>query len=158
MVKWEALAVPKEFGGLGFIDTRAMNTSLLAKWIFKLESGEKSLALEVLRKKYLNDKSSARVSKRVALNFGRGLAKPENGMKGGLNGYLAMVGRLGFGMMFGWEIVHSRLCSQDCLESAGIWIGQWLMLKRWTGSLILGGGLEMRLWLSGMISKKLLMI
>jgi len=51
MVKWEALAVPKDFGGLGFVDTRAMNTSLLAKWIFKLDKGEKSLALEVLRKK-----------------------------------------------------------------------------------------------------------
>ena len=26
MVKWEALAAPKDFGGLGFVDTRAMNT------------------------------------------------------------------------------------------------------------------------------------
>lgn len=57
MIKWEALGAPKEFGGLGFVDTRTMNTALLAKWLFKLDRGENSLALEVLRKKYLNDRS-----------------------------------------------------------------------------------------------------
>jgi hypothetical protein len=50
MVKWEAMASPKKFGGLGFIDTRVMNTVLLAKWIFKLDRGDKNMALEVLRK------------------------------------------------------------------------------------------------------------
>jgi len=34
MIKWEALDKPKDFGGLGFIDTRAMNTFLLCKWIY----------------------------------------------------------------------------------------------------------------------------
>lgn len=29
MIKWDALDKPKEFGGLGFIDTRAMNTGTL---------------------------------------------------------------------------------------------------------------------------------
>jgi len=33
MIRWEALSTPKEFGGLGFLDTRAMNTALLAKWL-----------------------------------------------------------------------------------------------------------------------------
>jgi len=28
---------PKEVGGLGFMDVRAMNISLLAKWIDRLE-------------------------------------------------------------------------------------------------------------------------
>jgi hypothetical protein len=37
MVKWADLAKPKDFGGLGFIDTRLMNTYLLSKWIIKLE-------------------------------------------------------------------------------------------------------------------------
>jgi len=75
MVKWEALAVPKEFDGLGFIGTRAMNTSLLAKWIFKLDSGEKSLALEVLRKKYLNDKSFCQSKQKGCSQFWQGLGK-----------------------------------------------------------------------------------
>jgi hypothetical protein len=53
MIKWEALDKPKDFGGLGFIDTRAMNTALLCKWIFRLESGEDSLCMNLLRRKYL---------------------------------------------------------------------------------------------------------
>lgn len=28
MIKWEALNRPKEFGGLGFMDVRVMNTCL----------------------------------------------------------------------------------------------------------------------------------
>ena len=53
--KWEALNRPKEFGGLGFLDVRAMNTCLLAKWIDRLERGAISLCYELLRKKYLGD-------------------------------------------------------------------------------------------------------
>lgn len=52
MVKWEALAAPKNHGGLGFIDTKAMNIALLAKWIYKVDRGDNNLAVEVLRKKY----------------------------------------------------------------------------------------------------------
>lgn len=37
MIKWEALNKSKEFGGLGFLDVRAMNISLLAKWMDILE-------------------------------------------------------------------------------------------------------------------------
>jgi hypothetical protein len=37
MVKWEVIAKPIEFGGLGFTDTRLMNQCLLSRWIVKLE-------------------------------------------------------------------------------------------------------------------------
>lgn len=53
MIKWEALNRPKEFGGLGFIDVRAMNVCLLVKWIDKLEKGDDGLRCSLLRKKYL---------------------------------------------------------------------------------------------------------
>jgi len=53
MVKWEALVTPKDFSGLGFADTRAMNTVLLAKCCYKLDRGEDNIALQVLRNKYL---------------------------------------------------------------------------------------------------------
>ncbi|XP_066160954.1 uncharacterized protein [Oryza sativa Japonica Group] len=43
MVRWEDMAFPKDFGGLGFSETRRMNIALLAKWIIKIESDEKSL-------------------------------------------------------------------------------------------------------------------
>jgi len=48
MVKWGALAKPKEFGGLGLIDTRAMNAALLCKWIFSLDSGDDSMWMRLL--------------------------------------------------------------------------------------------------------------
>lgn len=53
MVKWEDMAFPKDFGGLGFTETRRMNAALLAKWIIKLESNDQSLCLQVLRGKYM---------------------------------------------------------------------------------------------------------
>jgi hypothetical protein len=46
MVKSGALAKPKEFGGLGFIDTRAMNAAVLCKWIFRLDSADDSMCIE----------------------------------------------------------------------------------------------------------------
>ncbi|BAH92500.1 Os04g0177400, partial [Oryza sativa Japonica Group] len=55
MVKWEDMAFPKDFGGLGFTETRAMNIALLAKWIFKLESPDQSLCTSLLRNKYLQE-------------------------------------------------------------------------------------------------------
>lgn len=56
MIKWEALDKPKDFGGLGFMDTRAMNVSFLYKWIFRLDSGEDSMCMRILRKKYTTTK------------------------------------------------------------------------------------------------------
>ena len=51
MVKWEALNRPKDFGGLGFTDVRAMNTCLVAKWLARLETNDSSMCCELLRKK-----------------------------------------------------------------------------------------------------------
>uniref|UniRef100_A0A0A9D099 Reverse transcriptase zinc-binding domain-containing protein n=1 Tax=Arundo donax TaxID=35708 RepID=A0A0A9D099_ARUDO len=56
MVKWDHLAKPKEFGGLGFTDTRVMNVCLLSKWIVKLERGDND-PCTFLRNKYLSDRS-----------------------------------------------------------------------------------------------------
>jgi hypothetical protein len=50
VIKWDALDKPKECGSLGFLETRAMNTALLGKWIHGLESGDQSLCIELLRK------------------------------------------------------------------------------------------------------------
>ncbi|BAH91253.1 Os01g0698900 [Oryza sativa Japonica Group] len=47
------MAFPKDFSGLGFTETRKMNIALLAKWIIKIESDDKSLCIELLRRKYL---------------------------------------------------------------------------------------------------------
>lgn len=75
MIKWEALAAPKDYGGSGFIGTKAMNISLLTKWIHKFERGDDSLALEVLRMKYLKGKSFYQSRNRGSLQFWQGLEK-----------------------------------------------------------------------------------
>lgn len=73
MIKWNALAPPKEFGGLGFVDTRAMNIVLLARWIYKLDKGNESMALNVLRKKYLQGKSFCQSKQKGGSQFWQGL-------------------------------------------------------------------------------------
>jgi hypothetical protein len=56
MVKWEDLTRPKEFGGLGFTNTRLMNQCLLSRWIVKLERGDTDIYSSLLRRKYLKDR------------------------------------------------------------------------------------------------------
>jgi hypothetical protein len=75
MVKWEALATPKDFGGLGFVDTREMNTVLLAKWCYRLDRGDSCMALEVLRNKYLRGKNVCQTKIRGGSQFWQGLMK-----------------------------------------------------------------------------------
>ena len=73
MIKWEALNRPKEVGGLGFMDVRAMNISLLAKWIDRLERGDNNLCCSLLRKKYLGHKSIFQIRGRHGSQFWRSL-------------------------------------------------------------------------------------
>ncbi|KAL6640643.1 hypothetical protein ACP70R_021766 [Stipagrostis hirtigluma subsp. patula] len=53
MTKWEIMCRPKEYGGLGFLDTRVMNICLLVKWIVRLDGGDESLCCRFLRNKYM---------------------------------------------------------------------------------------------------------
>jgi hypothetical protein len=73
MIKWEALNRPKEVGGLGFMDVRAMNISLLAKWIDRLERGDNNFCCFLLRKKYLGQKSIFQIRGRQGSQFWRSL-------------------------------------------------------------------------------------
>jgi hypothetical protein len=50
---WNIVILPKDQGGLGVIDLRCMNFSLLAKWIWRLESTE-GLWQQIIRRKYQN--------------------------------------------------------------------------------------------------------
>ena len=75
MVKWEVMQRPKDYGGLGFIDVRIMNTCLLAKWIDRLERGDNTICGELLRKKYLGEKSIYQVHRRGGSQFWRGLVE-----------------------------------------------------------------------------------
>jgi hypothetical protein len=57
MAKWGVMTSPKKAGGAGFTDTRVMNTCLLAKWLIKLERGDNTVCCNLLRQKYLGEKS-----------------------------------------------------------------------------------------------------
>ena len=83
MVKWEALSRPKESGGLGFMDVRAMNVCLLSKWIDKLERGDESMCCELLRKKYLGQKSIFQIKTQSGSQFWRGLLEARDWFKMG---------------------------------------------------------------------------
>jgi hypothetical protein len=56
MVKWEVLCKPKEFGGMGFSDTRIRNICLLSRWVFRLENDSQDLSCQILSKKYMGDR------------------------------------------------------------------------------------------------------
>lgn len=73
MVKCQTLACPKEFGGLGFTQTRVRNACLLIKWIYRLESGETSLCCDFLRAKYLKEGSFFESKVAGTSQFWRGL-------------------------------------------------------------------------------------
>jgi hypothetical protein len=91
MVKWADLAMPREFGGLGFTDTRLMNKCLLSRWIIKLERGDSDLCSKMLRKKYLNQKSFLESMIERAHSFGRGYMKQNIFVRMGLNMWWVMV-------------------------------------------------------------------
>uniref|UniRef100_J3MPR6 Reverse transcriptase zinc-binding domain-containing protein n=1 Tax=Oryza brachyantha TaxID=4533 RepID=J3MPR6_ORYBR len=75
MVKWSNIAFPKDFGGLGFTDTGAMNIALLGKWIFKLESDTKSLCMTVLKNKYMRSTGFFQYNSSSSSMFWQGLQK-----------------------------------------------------------------------------------
>jgi hypothetical protein len=56
LVKWEKICKSKKKGGLGIKNLRKMNISLLCKWWWRLEK-EEGLWQEIIRYKYLKDKS-----------------------------------------------------------------------------------------------------
>jgi hypothetical protein len=67
------MASPKNAGGAGFTDTRVKNTCLLAKWLIKLERGDNTLCCNLLRKKYLGEKSIYSYKKKSGSQFWKGV-------------------------------------------------------------------------------------
>jgi hypothetical protein len=64
LAKWSILCKPKSLGGLGIVDLDTHNKCLLSKWLFKL-CNEKGMWQELLRKKYLHNKTLTQVERRV---------------------------------------------------------------------------------------------
>ena len=53
MVKWSEVCKPKDQGGLGVISSKRMNIALLSKWLWRIETGDGGLWLQIIRAKYL---------------------------------------------------------------------------------------------------------
>jgi len=62
---WEALARPKDCGGLGFMDVKVMNICLLCKWLERLERCDSSIYVQLLRRKYLGEQSIFQQKKKL---------------------------------------------------------------------------------------------
>jgi hypothetical protein len=73
MAKWRVMASPKEAEGASFTDTRVMNICRLTKWLVKLERGDDTLCCNLLRQKYLGEKSIYSYKKKSGSQFWRGL-------------------------------------------------------------------------------------
>ena len=73
LAKWEILCQPKLQGGLGIHNLELQNKCLLSKWLFKLLN-EDGLWQELLRNKYLKDKTLGGCTKRPTYShFWKGL-------------------------------------------------------------------------------------
>ena len=104
MVKWEALIRPKEFGGAGFMDIRAMNICFLVKWIERVEKNENSICVQLLCKKYLGDKSIFQLTRNVGSQFWKGLLSVRQWCQRGRRVQVRGANKLDFGQICGSEI------------------------------------------------------
>lgn len=57
MAKWEMVTRPKDQGGLGIINTKTMNESLIVKWIWKILLEPNALWFRLLKAKYMRNRS-----------------------------------------------------------------------------------------------------
>jgi hypothetical protein len=74
MMKWEHVCRPKDFEGLGIINTRYMNVALLLKWIWKLFNGPQDIPwVQLINKKYLKHGESILMNNSKGSQFWNGL-------------------------------------------------------------------------------------
>lgn len=83
MMKWENLCIPKEFGGLGIMDTRMMNESSIVKWGWRmLEAKTDDICFNLLKRKYLG-RSSLQINKWDGSQFWKGVHRTKENLKWG---------------------------------------------------------------------------
>ena len=84
MVKWEHACLPKDFGGLGILNTRLLNVALLLKWVWRLYNGEANdPCCQLLKAKYLCRCTFALAKNRQGSQFWKGLLKIKDKFKWG---------------------------------------------------------------------------
>lgn len=84
MVKWLNMCVPKDFGGLGIMETRTMNEALVAKWGWRILKDERDdLCSQLLKKKYLRNCSFWQCREGVGSQFWKGVTSTRDKLKWG---------------------------------------------------------------------------
>lgn len=68
LVSWSVVCLPKDQGGLGVLDLRTMNLSLLGKWLWRLEN-EEGQWQEIIKKKYLCKNTLTQVEAKVGYSY-----------------------------------------------------------------------------------------
>ena len=85
MVKWEQMCLPKDFGGLGIINTRIFNDTLLLKWVWGLlRDKEGDLCCQLLKAKYYKNKPFTKSKVGIGSKFWKGIQKIRHKINFGL--------------------------------------------------------------------------
>ena len=63
LVNWKTCCMPKDLGGLGIINLDIMNKSILAKWLWKIET-ESRTWVNILKSKYIQNRCLAGLEKK----------------------------------------------------------------------------------------------
>lgn len=89
MVRWRNMCLPKEFGGVGILETRTMNEALLGKWGWRmLQSKQGDLCAEFLQRKYLKKSGLLQCSESGCSQFWKGILKTKEILKWGLKAHV----------------------------------------------------------------------
>ena len=73
-MRCDQLCLPKDFGGPGISNTKNLNDALLLKWVWRiLDQREGDLCCQLLRAKYLGNRSLMNCNKRNVSQFWRGV-------------------------------------------------------------------------------------
>uniref|UniRef100_A0A8I6YB15 Reverse transcriptase domain-containing protein n=1 Tax=Hordeum vulgare subsp. vulgare TaxID=112509 RepID=A0A8I6YB15_HORVV len=64
LARWDIICRPKEQGGLGIENLEVKNRCLLSKWLFRLSVKTEDMWVQILRNKYLQQKTLAQVTAR----------------------------------------------------------------------------------------------
>jgi len=84
MMRWEHLCLPKDYGGLGIINTRIMNEALLAKWVWRLYKADPDdTCCMFLKTEYCAAKSFVSLDERKGSQFWKGVMKMRKKLKWG---------------------------------------------------------------------------
>jgi hypothetical protein len=84
MINWQAVCRPKDFGGLGLINSRVFNECLMVKWIWKLYQQKESLWARLIHAKYMRDDDFYKTNGKKGSQFWKSLHKVKDLFKWGV--------------------------------------------------------------------------